>query len=234
MLAYNRANRQVYLFYFHCSAILCNHQRTVSKGHDGQITRIEDKLKALKYQRKCLKEEIIKIDPKKKKTVPQLTEDESDLDEEWISQYLILTKEKDEQKNQQKLEKLNEKRKQESLSPVKHLPPTTKKEPSIDKLEKQLATVSDRIKATKSSLIDKDENKTTALSTSKINYIDPRISVAWCLKYDVPIEKVFNKTLREKFKWAMDLKKGWVNFTHYSCLGILMRELMYQVNFFTW
>ena len=29
-------------------------------------------------------------------------------------------------------------------------------------------------------MVDKDEGKTTALSTSKINYIDPRISVAWC------------------------------------------------------
>lgn len=26
---------------------------------------------------------------------------------------------------------------------------------------------------------DKDENKTIALGTSKLNYLDPRISVAW-------------------------------------------------------
>ena len=51
---------------------------------------------------------------------------------------------------------------------------------------------------------DKDENKTIALGTSKLNYLDPRISVAWCKKYDVPIEKVYNKTQREKFMWAID------------------------------
>ena len=38
--------------------------------------------------------------------------------------------------------------------------------------------------------VDKEENKTIALGTSKLNYLDPRISVAWCKKYDVPIEKV--------------------------------------------
>ena len=52
---------------------------------------------------------------------------------------------------------------------------------------------------------DKDENKQIALGTSKLNYLDPRISVAWCKKYEVPIEKVYNKTQREKFRWAIDM-----------------------------
>eukprot|EP00126_Sphaerothecum_destruens_P004202 Sdes_comp18047_c0_seq1m7409 len=51
---------------------------------------------------------------------------------------------------------------------------------------------------------DKDENKTIALGTSKLNYLDPRISVAWAKRHDVPIEKVYNKTQRLKFAWAMD------------------------------
>jgi len=54
---------------------------------------------------------------------------------------------------------------------------------------------------------EKDELKTVSLSTSKINYIDPRISVAWAKKYDVPIEKIFSRTLRLKFPWAMDVGK---------------------------
>lgn len=36
----------------------------------------------------------------------------------------------------------------------------------------------------------KDELKTVALGTSKINYMDPRITIAWCKSHDVPIEKV--------------------------------------------
>ena len=35
-----------------------------------------------------------------------------------------------------------------------------------------------------------------------------RISVAWCKKYEVPIEKVYNKTQREKFRWAIDMIMG--------------------------
>ncbi|XP_049523422.1 DNA topoisomerase 1 [Dermacentor silvarum] len=52
--------------------------------------------------------------------------------------------------------------------------------------------------------LDKEENKDVALVTSKLNYIDPRISVAWCKTWDVPIEKVYNKTQREKFYWAIE------------------------------
>ena len=43
---------------------------------------------------------------------------------------------------------------------------------------------------------DKEENKTIALSTSKLNYLDPRISVAWAKKHGVPIEKVFAHEFR--------------------------------------
>jgi len=37
LLAYNRANREV--------AVLCNHQRAVSKGHAASMEKIEDKVK---------------------------------------------------------------------------------------------------------------------------------------------------------------------------------------------
>merc|ERR1712240_377334 len=52
---------------------------------------------------------------------------------------------------------------------------------------------------------DKHENKTIALGTSKLNYLDPRISVQWCKTHEVPIEKVYTKTHREKFRWAIDM-----------------------------
>jgi len=49
----------------------------------------------------------------------------------------------------------------------------------------------------------KIENKEVALGTSKINYMDPRITVAFCKRMELPIEKVFNKALLDKFPWAM-------------------------------
>ena len=35
------------------------------------------------------------------------------------------------------------------------------------------------------------------------NYIDPRLTVVFAKKYNVPIEKFFSKTLRDKFNWAI-------------------------------
>ena len=43
----------------------------------------------------------------------------------------------------------------------------------------------------------------------QINYMDPRISVAWCKRNEVPIEKIFSKTLRDKFNWAMAVEPDW-------------------------
>jgi DNA topoisomerase-1 len=49
----------------------------------------------------------------------------------------------------------------------------------------------------------KEDNKSVALGTSKINYMDPRISVAFCKRANLPIEKVFTGSMRSKFPWAM-------------------------------
>lgn len=39
---------------------------------------------------------------------------------------------------------------------------------------------------------DKDENKTIALGTSKLNYLDPRISVAWWVKLAGDLHQQFH------------------------------------------
>ena len=56
---------------------------------------------------------------------------------------------------------------------------------------------------------EKEENKSVSLTTSKINYMDPRISVAFCKRTDLPIERVFAKTIRNKFPWAMHAASDW-------------------------
>jgi len=55
----------------------------------------------------------------------------------------------------------------------------------------------------------KNDNKNVALGTSKINYMDPRITIAWCKRNEVQIEKIFPKTLRSKFAWAMTIPSGY-------------------------
>uniref|UniRef100_A0A8C4S3Z3 DNA topoisomerase n=1 Tax=Erpetoichthys calabaricus TaxID=27687 RepID=A0A8C4S3Z3_ERPCA len=52
---------------------------------------------------------------------------------------------------------------------------------------------------------DRQENKQVALGTSKLNYLDPRISVAWCKNTEVPLEKIYNKSQKQKFAWAVDM-----------------------------
>ena len=47
-----------------------------------------------------------------------------------------------------------------------------------------------KIDKVKLNMQTKDDMKTIALGTSKINYLDPRITVAWCKRHEVPIEKV--------------------------------------------
>ncbi|XP_058062940.1 DNA topoisomerase I, mitochondrial [Anopheles bellator] len=76
---------------------------------------------------------------------------------------------------------------------------------AMDKKTKQLERLNEQLKKLELQETDRDENKTIALGTSKLNYLDPRISVAWCKKFGVPIEKIFNKTQRDKFRWAIDM-----------------------------
>ncbi|XP_055030731.2 DNA topoisomerase I, mitochondrial [Misgurnus anguillicaudatus] len=73
-----------------------------------------------------------------------------------------------------------------------------KKKKAVQRCEEQLLRM--EVQAT-----DREENKQIALSTSKLNYLDPRISVAWCKNMEVPLDKIYNKTLRDKFAWAIDM-----------------------------
>ena len=93
------------------------------------------------------------------------------------------------------IKSINTEYKQENCAKTKIL--LDKKKDKLKRLKEQLVRL--EVQAT-----EKDENKDIALGTSKINYLDPRISVAWCQKFDVPIEKVYNKTQRDKFQWAIN------------------------------
>lgn len=80
-----------------------------------------------------------------------------------------------------------------------------KDEKAKEKLKKKVQTLDTQLHKLEIQQQDKSENKTIALGTSKLNYLDPRITVAWCKRFDVPIDKVYNKTQREKFLWAIEM-----------------------------
>lgn len=56
--------------------------------------------------------------------------------------------------------------------------------------EKKIAQQNGKIEKMERDMHTKEDLKTVALGTSKINYLDPRITVAWCKRHEVPIEKV--------------------------------------------
>ena len=122
---YDAANKEV--------AILCNHQKGVSKAHDAQMDKLAEKKKDLAKQ----------VAEMKKKT---------------------------DDKNQ----------------------------------KKKLAALKERQSKLAIQMNMKEELKTVSLGTSKINYLDPRITLSWCKRHEVPPNVVFTKALIDKFHWAMD------------------------------
>ena len=75
----------------------------------------------------------------------------------------------------------------------------------MEKKKKAVERAMEQLNKLETQETDKEENKTIALGTSKLNYLDPRITVAWVKKFDVPIEKVYTKTHRDKFRWAIEM-----------------------------
>lgn len=52
----------------------------------------------------------------------------------------------------------------------------------------------------------KQEMKNISLGTSKANYIDPRISISFAKRHNIPLDKIFTKTLQQKFQWALEVE----------------------------
>jgi len=85
-------------------------------------------------------------------------------------------------------------------------------ETEIKEFEKELKTSTGKTKETiknklenKKELLDSKNNlKSIAISTSRTNYIDPRLVVAWCKKYELDLKKIYTPILQRKFKWAID------------------------------
>ena len=73
----------------------------------------------------------------------------------------------------------------------------------------KILILQEKIKKLKAKKNLKLELKNISLGTSKINYIDPRITVAFMKRFDFPVDKIFSKTLQEKFKWAFDVDQDY-------------------------
>lgn len=219
LLRYNAANRTV--------AILCNHQRSVTKGHAQAVERANLRIEELIWQKIRFKKAMLQIDPKLKRRV-KFFKEISDISKEQEAQIhdRVIKREKEKWTNKfirdndkrkfegeellpeetlkgwlEKVEKLRLQYERELETGVIELKPRYN---TVEKCEEQVEKLEQRIKVSSIQLQDKEENSEVSLGTSKINYIDPRLSVVFCKKYNVPIEKIFPKTLRDKFKWAIE------------------------------
>ncbi|KAF9503767.1 hypothetical protein BS47DRAFT_1445884 [Hydnum rufescens UP504] len=234
LAAYNEANRMV--------AILCNHQKSVSKNHGASMEKMENQVSGIRLMfllltrllTSCRSElsstNAANLEYRKQENI---AEDESDVDDEWIATFEDESREREIEKAKKKFEKDNEKKAaegEEELKPdvledriakvneeydrLKTERGTDKVEIKGKKTEEQILAAIEkldtRIKTEKFKMEDKEKGKEVSLGTSKINYLDPRITTAWCKKYNVPIEKLFSKTLMVKFPWAMEVEDSWV------------------------
>lgn len=110
ILHYNRANRMV--------AELCNHQRAASKNHSASMEKLNDKLRAVKYQRMKLRYALFNVEAGNKKKHKEYNEMESDIDEEWCEKHEADLVEIEKKKITKKFEKDNEKRTQAGEKPL--------------------------------------------------------------------------------------------------------------------
>ena len=206
VVEYNNANREV--------AILCNHQRSVSKAQENQLDLIGKKLDMLKKQKKQLKIALKGINDGNTGKIP-LKKSEAEMIEK-ANQAVAKAKEMKEKakSNEQKIKATEQDLKAKQLKRDVNDQKFTQahlweKTPSADQVAKRLQNWTAKIAKMEMDLKHKDDNKEVSLGTSKINYMDPRISVAWCKRNEVPIEKIFSKTLRDKFNWAMAVPPDW-------------------------
>jgi DNA topoisomerase-1 len=87
----------------------------------------------------------------------------------------------------------------------KHQKALRKAKKSKNHSPEKIALIQDKIKKLKAKKELKIELKNISLGTSKVNYIDPRITISFMKQHGLPIDKIFSKTLQEKFKWAFDV-----------------------------
>ena len=80
---------------------------------------------------------------------------------------------------------------------------------NLEACQKKIAKLKETIEKKEIFAKNKEDNKAVALGTSRINYMDPRITISWCKSKEVPIEKIFATTLRSKFAWAMNNEPSW-------------------------
>jgi len=209
VVEYNNANRQV--------AILCNHQRSVSKAQETQLENLGGKITKLKEQKKVLKAILKRLNDGNEEKINKIPIKKSDKELMGCVTEAVEKAKRMKEKATTAEEKIRATKADEEAKQVKRDAADSKfnqahlwdKIPTKEQVVKRINMWNDKIAKMELALKHKDDNKEVSLGTSKINYMDPRISVAFCKRNEVPIEKIFSRTLRDKFNWAMAVSPDW-------------------------
>jgi DNA topoisomerase-1 len=140
--------------------------------------------------------EIFKIDKKYCNQVPSIDE----LLTEYNSANLKIARYLNHQKNitkghNEQIDRINELIKNQKKK-LRNAKAKTKKNPE------KIKSIKEKIAKLKEKKSMKEELKNLSLGTSKQNYIDPRITISFMKRYNIPVDKLFTAVLQKKFKWA--------------------------------
>jgi DNA topoisomerase-1 len=191
-------------------------QRSVPKGHGAAIGKLKDQIDALIDDRDELEDWIDELSKKSNKSEKAARSDREDARlarrAERREKALAEAKAKVELKkaDHAKLRAAGKEVQSEEEEEDYGVKDKSKSKPTdVKKAQAALEKLRERIVNYEAKLALRDANKEVALGTSKINYMDPRITVAWCKAKEVPLEMVFNKSLVTKFPWAMEVTPDW-------------------------
>lgn len=97
----------------------------------------------------------------------------------------------------------------EQIDKIKNKIKELKKKKKKSKSKEKQLNYKNKILLQKSKLETKTKMKNVSLGTSKTNYIDPRIIIAFGKRFDLPLDKLFTKTLLSRFEWATQVDKDY-------------------------
>lgn len=185
---FNEANKKV--------ALLCNHQVGIS---DSNSKTIQTNIQTIRDQIEELKKEQM-----------ETNQHLHNLLSGNISQVYII----DEQKSKSPKEDSNYLPSFSSSSSSNH----NQKDSNISKYSndplklrqtiQKITLKIEKLEATKNQREDRLSG--VSLTTSKINYIDPRVIISWCSRMCLPLENVYSKSMLLKFQWAMNVNQNFV------------------------
>ncbi|KAK4531834.1 hypothetical protein CCYA_CCYA09G2691 [Cyanidiococcus yangmingshanensis] len=179
LLFYNEANKNV--------AILCNHQRSLPKTHTVMVEKIREQLEdaqAYLGELKRAKEEALKSSEQRAKVT------------RWRRPPVEIPPDCPPTERKRIKEDAAKKPKEKHVH-----------EMGLGSILRAIAQTQEKIRRLQADLKTRDSLATVSLSTSKINYLDPRITVAWCKRQEVPVERIFPRALQDKFRWSMSVSE---------------------------